>query len=276
MINVYASLGAPEDINVDAWAAYLRAVRDSLNAQWARTKSAYFTLKEIREQFGLSFIIDQAGEATAPPGAWTTALQNKMLKLQSIVDVLNLVATDALEDKRKLAWNPQRQDFEIEKLPVDPLTVQLVNGQPELVDNSGAVIQPTGDVGVGLAPLAWVAIVGVVAIAVYFSTESVCDTIEKTAEQKTMQTIGDQSAKLVEQGKATPEEAAAMTSAVYKGAAEVKKAEAVAEAAKGKPASDIANTVRTLGFVALSVGVLYLAATVIGRMPAGRALARAA
>lgn len=275
----YSNLGAPEDFNQQAWSDYLTSLRQSLRDSWRDARRAYFTLKEVREQFGLPFTSAITGEGTPDPGAWNESLQEGMLRLQNVVEVLDQIATDALENKRRLGWDASGT-FVIEKLPGDNVTIQVVNGVSEIVsDATGAVVGPNTGVdvkpvtGVGLPPVAIVAIVGIAAVAVYFTADSICSAYEKAAEEKTNQTLGDQQRKLVESGKATPAEAQQMTSAVLKGRAEIKKSEAAA--AEQKPTAQLASTARTLGFVGLGVAAIWLAVTIIGRASPARSMALA-
>lgn len=271
----FAWLGVPDaTFDTAAWGQYIQSLRDNVEGSWQRAVGAYKTLKAVREQLGLPFIVDAqpGGEGQPPtpppPGAWTSDFEQQMLDLQGIVSVLVKAADEAVEGKRKLAWNEQIQDFVLESLPGDQVRIEMVGGKlvATNLDGSGAK-HWSGTVGepaqLGALPaIAWVAITGISVVGIYFITDRVCKAVETAAEEKTFQTTATKNAELVQSGKATPEQATAMTSAVYKGAAELHKAKAK-EKSQEAP-SQFAGTVKMLAWAGLGIAGIYLASKVIG------------
>lgn len=259
-------LAAPEDVDLQAWDAYFRGVRNQLVESWNDARTAYLTMRQVKESFGLPVVLSPEAAASGEPG-WTPGDEQRILETQAIVELLTEWMDDALEkNTRRIAYDPA-QGFVIEQLPSDTLRVVQQGGGVSILDLQGNPVPVTGTVG-ALPALAVVAIVGVAVVGVYFTVDAICDVIESTAEQETMRTLGDQHAKLVASGKATPEQAKKMTEAIYSGAKELTVAKGQAAAAEGS--SGVQSTVRTVAWVALGITGLFFLAKVLPAFAGGR------
>jgi hypothetical protein len=262
-------LGQAAAPDTAAWEAYVRALRDNLTSAFGRASLARRTLKSTRERLGLSFIVDP-GEGAVRTGAWDSGLEQDFKELGSMVATLTRFADDALDGKRKLGFD-QNDQLAFERVDGDLSRVEVQNGRPVEIENTtGEPVRVTGTVGV-LPPLVIGLIVVAAAITTYFVVEEVCNTVENVAESKQIETVSANQVKLV-QGGATPEQAKALTDSIYDGAAQVHEARA-AEATAGK--SEIPQTIRTVGFIALGLGALYIVAQLLTRRGGGGALATA-
>lgn len=253
-----------------AWGAYIAALRGSMQESWAGARGAYLTLKNVRAQLGMPFIAPPVGEGGVPDnGAWSDSLEDNMLDLQAMVKVTDDAFGDVLAQKRKLLYDAASNDWAVEGLPGDLVRVKLNQaGQLSLADATNQPIHVGGTIG--LAPLLIVAGVAAAAVsgAVTFVAAAIvikktCETIQAIAEEKTLQTALKTQAELVQSGKATPEQAAAMTKAVYDGAAQVNESKAKVEAEKSKSTDKLGDTIKTVAYVGLGVGVIYLLAKFI-------------
>lgn len=254
-----------------AWGAYITALRGSLQMSWAGARGAYLTLKKVRADLGMSFIAPPVGEGGTPDnGAWSDSLEDNMLDLQAMVKVTDDAFGDVLAQKRKLLYDAASNDWAVEGLPGDLVRVKLNQaGQLSLADATNQQIHVGGTIG--LAPILIAAAVGAAAIsgAVTFVAAAIvikktCETIQAIAEEKTLQTALTKQAELVQSGKATPAEAAALTKSVFDGAASVNESKAKLEEAKSKPNADgLGNTIKTVAYVGLGIGVIYLLAKLI-------------
>lgn len=268
--NPHPWLAGPSDPDLAAWEAYLKALRDQLQGDWARAKTAYLALKKVREGLGLPFIDDSivAETGSHPPGAWTSNEQTQVEDLQAMTTLIVKAFDDVIAGKRKLQWDQKGGFFTIEALPDDLLRLELsANGVPVLVDTkTGQATHVPGSVGI--PNFVWVATAAtsVLALPAYFVVDAAVNTLTDVAEQRTLQVIANRQFDCVQSGKCTPAEAAALTKAVFDGASGVREAKAKQAAAEGKPTSDLADTAKTLGWVALGLGVLY---AVVRLIPAG-------
>lgn len=264
-----ARLGAtpPADITTfdgKAWGVYLQAVRDSLDASRKRAVAAYTGLKQVRADLGLPFIVDTVTEGQQAAGAWNSTLDQQAVDVNAMAVLLIQAADEAIQGKRQVAWDPVKNDLAIGRLPTDLVRVDVQNGLPILVANAdGAQIHATGTVG--FPPLAWAAIVAVGSIVAYFATDKICNTITTTAEEKTAQTIAQTNADLIRAGRVTPEQAAAMTKAIYSGAKGV--AQVRADAASSSAASKGMDAIGSLITGVSVIAVLGIVASVIGMLP---------
>lgn len=262
--------GSPE-----AWASYLSSLRQALQVASSKAVQSYQTLRQVRKDLGLPFMAP--GGESQDLGAWTPNLEQEALDVFAMAKVFSDGVSDVLEGKRKLVWRENLQDFAIEGFSSDPLRIEYApSGAPELVDALGAQTHVPGQIGV--APLVIVAAVGglslVTGIAVGVLVYQGLRTIEVVAEQKTQRTLAETAGKnsdLVAQNKATPEQAAKLNQSLYSGAAEWQKAAGESKR-DDKGTGDIASAVKTLAWVGLGVGVLYVVAQVIGKMPSMPAL----
>lgn len=265
------ALGAAGDFNPQAWDAFLRGQRDSLSAAWSRAVTARARLKKVREALGLPFVVDAPGEPGAP-GAWNSDYDKNMLELQVMVQLMTTAADEAVESKRALVFNPDTKSFGIELLPTDKLRVALdATGRPVIADAKTGQVVTQFEGSLGLPPLLIGAIVVVVAVAVYAVVEKVCSTTENVAQTKMLETVRTSGAKLIEEGKATPEQVAAMDKALLEGGAALAKA----QGEKAEKESQVSSTVRTVAWVGLGIAGIWLVGTLFaGRMSGAPALAR--
>jgi hypothetical protein len=261
---------APSDPGLDAWASMMTALRDSTEASWQAARASYLGLKRVREDLGLPFYSTPT-EGNPDKGGWAPDLDQQAVDLQAMRDVLVLAANDVLNNKRKLVWSEDLQDFVIEALPGDKLAVRVVNGKPVLYDPyfaSLAEVHPPGTVGI--APLIiggaiiGAAIVG--GLVAYTIVKESMATMRTFSEQRTIQTLSNNQVSMMEKG-ATAEQATAATKAVTDGAASIKQAEAEVEKAKasGTGVDQWTNLIKVGGLVALGIGVLYIVAKLVPR-----------
>jgi hypothetical protein len=254
--------------NVAAWQAYVLALRDDLGASFARASAARKSLQSTRERLGLPFIVDP-GEGAVRTGAWDSGLEQNFKELGSMVATLTRFANEAIEGKRKLGFDGQDQlAFERNEGDFSRVEVQN-NGRPVEIENAtNQPVRVTGTVGV-LPPL----VIGIIAVAAaittYFVVAEVCETVENVIESKQIETVSMQQTEQLKSG-ATPEQVKALTDSIYEGAATVHEARA-AEATAGR--SEIPQTIRTVGFIALGLGALYIVAMLLTRRGGGGALA---
>lgn len=256
-------LGAPEDDVVDmkAWGTYLVNLRDSTVNSWNEARDAYLTHKKVRELFGLPHIV--SGGEGSDPNALTESENQIYLDLAAVNDFLARIMDEALAGKRRIFYLKEQNDLVIEALDTDTMVAEMREGRVVLVDRSGQPVPVSGTIG--LAPIVWVAgAAAVVAVAAsyYFTTDSNNQLAKVKEEEKTKRDMVDQQAKAVEAG-ATPEEAKKMVDAVLLGSAELKRAAAEEETAKTGAGEGIQDTVKTVMWVGLGIGVLYFLARVI-------------
>jgi hypothetical protein len=267
-VGVGAAEASPADLA--AWDAYLKGVGTSLLASQGRMVLAYRTLKSVREGFGLSFLATGEG-ALSPGGALTESENVRFMEAAGMSQVALGVIEDALNNKRKIGYDTQG-NLGVEALPDDGMQIVLDSqGKPRLVDDAGNPVDVTGTVA--LAPLAIGAIAAVVTFVVVFAVEEICDTLKVKAEQKTIETLGQQQKELVDSGKATPDQARAMTTGLLQSATALEEAKASAKKAEGD--TGLSGAVKAITTAGIVVAVIYLAAQVIP-MFAGRKTAAVA
>lgn len=275
-------LGAIEDMNPQAWVNYVTSLRTDLQAAWVRAESARASLKKVRETLNLPFIVNSPTEAGAP-GAWNDTFEQNTLELKGIVLLLTKFADELAAGARGLAFDQNTNEFVILGKSDDTLVVRVINGRPTLVyAASGQPVPPSEVTGtldglLGAAPIPPVVIaIGAVSlvatgIIAYAITTKVCETVESTAKQKTLETISTAGKKLVEEGKATPEQVATMDKALFEGQAAVTQA----EAAKKKEEDVWPKTIRTVALVGLGVAGIWLVGNLFARGGGGSAPALA-
>jgi hypothetical protein len=254
-------LGQPADEK--AWEAYLTALRDNIQAKWTGAVAAYKGLKSVRESLGLPFIVDGGGpEAGAPAGmssasAWSTDLDQNAVDIMAMVKIITDALNDVIAGKRKLAWNTDKGQFEIEGLPSDIVRLALNNDVPVIVTPTGEQTHVQGQVGV--PALVWATTLGVTVLALpaYWAVEKAVNTITDVAEQKTMKTIAEKSYECVASGKCTPDQAAKLNQSIYTGATALRAQKVEQVKAGNQPTTDITKTIMTVAWVALGIGVLY-------------------
>lgn len=270
-MNPLGFLGDIGDVNTAAWEKFIVSQNASLQAAWQEALAARNSLKKVREALGLPFIVNAPGEAGAA-GAWNDDFEKNTLEVQAMVTFLNNVTNEAVAGKRALVFNSQTDDMGLELLPTDTLRMAVSQqGRPVMVNVQTG--QPVTEFSGTLNALPAVAIVGIVVVAgivVWASTEAVCDTVKTVAREKTVQTIRTSGAKLIEEGKATPEQVTAMDKGLFEGQASVVKAEAELKEAEDQ----WPKTLRTVAWVGLGLGALYLAGSLLTRGGGVPALAR--
>jgi len=253
-----------------AWEAYVRALRDDVNVAFQRASDARATLKRVRERLGLPFFAEQSGEGQSPLGAWGADLDQQFLEVGSMVATLTRFADDAIAGKRKLGTDAQGA-LGLERLEGDATRIEIRGGRPVEIENAtNQPIRITGTVSALPAIVVGVIVVAAI-IGAYFAVAEVCETVEKVAEQKTVETMKIETTKQLEAG-ASPEQVKALNDSIYEGAAQIHKARAI-EQTKGK--SEIPQTIRTVGFIALGLAALYIVAQLLSRRGGGGALAPA-
>jgi hypothetical protein len=271
-MNPVAWLGDIGDINPAAWEKYILGQNGSLQAAWDRALTARNQLKKVREDLGLPFIVNTAGEGSVN-GAWNDDFEKNMLELKAMVTFLDQVTNEAVAGKRALVFNNQTKDFGLQLLPTDTLRIaQTQQGRPVLVnvETGQPITEFSGTVG-AVPPVVIIGVVVVAAVAIWAVAEEVCDTVKTAAREKTTQTIRETGVKLIEEGKATPEQVATMDKALLDGTANVIRAGGEAS----EQSSQIPKTIRTVAWVALGVAGLWVAGNLIASRGAGTpALAR--
>lgn len=244
----------------EAIGAYVAALRDSVMGSKTSALKAYSTLKTVRTTLGLPFMSAPAGEGAADQGGWSPDLEQQAVDVVGMANILISAADDVLNQKRKLYWDDKLQNFAIEGFQTDLLRLQLdANGVPVLVDAQGNPQHITGQIGavpvivmVGVA-----ALVLVQALLIYLLIDKALQTLQVIAEQQTQKTLAQAAKKhadLVASGKATADDAAKLNKSMYEGATELQKQQTSSQAAKKGFESD---TLKTLGWIALGLGVLY-------------------
>ena len=258
-----------------AWGAYVEALRDQILVSKAGAISAYNTLKQVRSNLGLPFMSSAGGEGGSDLGAWSSEYEQQAVDIIAMSKVFVDGVNDALAGKRKLMWDDQVKDYAIEGFPGESRLQYDANGAPVLVDAAGYPEHAKGQVGnpVVFGVIAGLAVVQSVGIG--FLVYKAFETFQVVAQQKTERTVAEatkKNAELVEKGLATPAEAKALNDSIYKGATDLRKA---ATEPKAKETDAIASAVKTIAWVGLGVGVLYVVAQVVGKMPGAPSLAGA-
>lgn len=274
--NPYPWLTGPAgETDFAAWDAYLKALRDQLQVDWAHAKGAYLSLKKVRESLGLPFIDPTPKTETGPKpdeSAWTSSLEEQAQDLQAMTVLITSALDDAISGKRKLQWDQAKGYFVIESLPDDVLRLEFDSqGVPQMVDaKTGAKAQVSAPIGLGLPNIAWAAAatatVSILALPAYFIADAAVNGLRVVAEQKTARVMGERAFDCVQSGKCTAAEAAAIAKAPYEGAAGVRAAATKEKEASGKETSDLVKAVTTIAWVALGLGVLYAAVRFIPPM----------
>ncbi len=271
--NPYPWLTGPAgESDVAAWDAYLKALRDQLQFDWAHAKSAYLSLKKVRESLGLPFIDTTPKTETSGPdeSAWTPVLEAEAQDLQAMAVLITSALDDAISGKRKLSWDQVKGYFVIESLPSDVLRLEFDSkGVPRMVDaKTGSPTHVTGAIGVPniVWAVAATATTSILALPAYFIADAAVNGMRVVAEQKTARVMGERAFDCVQSGKCTPAEAAAIAKAPYEGAAGVRAAAAKEKEAGAKETSDLMKAVTTMGWIALGLGVLYAAVRFIPPM----------
>lgn len=239
-----------------AWTAYLDGARASMVASWNRARDAYLTLKRVRETLGLPFV-SQPGEAVPDPNALSPADDQEFLYLNAVVGLLSEWAEEAVDGKRKGFFDGTSGKLQIESLPSDTMRIEEgPGGRPVIVDMQGTPVP--GSIA-GWQIVAGLAAVAVAGVALYFTADRMAKALETNAEQKTMDTIVQKQAELVQSGKATPEEAQALVSSIFEGARDLKKAKAEEKETK----SGWQQTITTVAWIGFGIAGLIFTAKIL-------------
>lgn len=240
-----------------AWSAYLDGARASMVASWNRARDAYLTLKRVRETLGLPFV-SQPGEAASDPNALSPADDQEFVYLNGVVGLLSQWAEDAVDGKRKGFFDGGK--LMIEALPTDTMKIEEgPGGRPVIVDiQTGDPVPVQGTIA-GWQIVAGLAAVAVAGVALYFTADRMAKALETNAEQKTMDTIVQKQAELVQSGKATPEEAQALVSSIFEGARDLKKAKSEEKETK----SGWQQTITTVAWIGLGIAGLVFTAKIL-------------
>lgn len=264
MINVYSALGdaTSDTSSPEAMASVLAGLSAQVVSSRTAAVGAYNTLKSVRETLDLPFIVAPGGEGSDPNG-WSPDLEQQAVDIIAMATVCKTAADDAVAGKRRVVWDDKLQDWGIEGFPSDLVRLQLgPNNVPVLVDQSGNATHVSGQVGIPQLLIGGAVVLTLVqALVVYLLVSQALKTLQVLAQQKTERTLAEAMkahADLVAQGKATPEQAMKLDEAA--GKAQTDLAHEHAEQNK-EPSSEIPGMVKTLAWVALGVGILY----VVGR-----------
>lgn len=187
--------------DADAWSSYFKSRANSLNLAWMLAKGAYKAFRQVRVDLQLPILDD--GDASA----WSQALSQDAADLQAIVNLLLKVSSDVVSGVRGVAWNTDKQDFYIEKLPSDELRISTTD-DPNDPDRLVLVSTKTGEVvrakdQVSAPPDLSIY---VASLRMFVIAESACFNLRSFAEQRTLATLGAYRQKLVDQGTQSSEE----------------------------------------------------------------------
>lgn len=234
-------LGAEPAPDAAAFGELFAALRDKMTATWGRTEAAYLGLKKVREQLGLPFIDDSAGEqgTAASHGAWTTDLDTQAQDLHAMSVLIVGALDDAVSGKRGVFVN-DKGDLAIKQLDTDVVVLgQDAQGVPVLVGgpasaSPGQTTHVSAPIGVGVPVIIWAATVvgSVLVLPAYFIADAAMNGLTDVAEQKTVKTLTDRSYDCVQSGKCKPEDVVAINNSILQGAAGIREAKAHEEAAK--------------------------------------------
>lgn len=179
--------------DAEAWSKYFTARASSLNLAWMLAKGAYKSFRQVRVDLQLPILDD--GDGTA----WTTSLAQEGADLQAMVDFLLKVASDVVSGTRGVAWNTEKQDFYIEKLPSDEFRIgfdeldvpRLVSNKTGEVYHASGTVSAPADLSIYATPL-----------RAYVRAEAACFSLRSFSEARTLSTLGAYRQKLVDQGPA--------------------------------------------------------------------------
>lgn len=243
-----------------AWNDYFLRFADDLEVRWDRSKQAYLGLKDVRSILGKPFYKQPSGgggdSLYEDPGAWDESLDKNVMILKDAVPFISMTFREAAAGKRQVKVE-KGGEFSLEALPTDPFQiVSSEQGGLSLVKPDGTEHVPSGNVGVPWVALA-IAAVAVTAAQAYVAVKAL-EALETLAEQKTQQTLVQSQTELVTSGKATPEQAKAMTDAVLKGTEAIEKAKTEKELAKKTSPEQWSGLVKTIGTVGVILLIAYL------------------
>lgn len=187
--------------DADAWSAYFKSRASSLNLAWMLAKGAYKSFRQVRVDLQLPILDD--GDSNA----WSQSLAQDAADLQAIVNVLLQVASDVVSGARGVAWNTEKQDFYIERLPSDDIRI-VVSDDPNNADLLSIVSTKSGEAvhAVDQVSAPPDLSIYVASLRTFVLAESACFNLRSYAEQKTLATLGAYRQKLVSQGTQSSDE----------------------------------------------------------------------
>lgn len=240
------------------WNAYFSALRDNMNARWQRAVDSYKTLKSVRETLGLPFMAEPGqGEGPIATGAWSADLEQQAVNIHAMTVLITGALDDVVANKRKIGMLPNSDEWVIERLPSDILRIEVkAPGTPVLVNAAtGQPEQVQGTVGALWSSAALAVLVP--GAGIYLTLRAIDNLVQNTQE-KTAQTIAKRNGDLIASGKATPEQAAALTKAEAEAAAGLVKARGEAKKTEGVDPEKWTPLVKTVVWGALGLGALFL------------------
>ncbi len=201
-VGVGAASPNPAEQVVEAWGEPLKTVTVELQATMARVNNAAQQLSMARA-------------AVDGNGAATTQEKHTLDTLNNVTKQLTSWAEDALNGKRRVAWSEQTSDLAIEGESSDPYFLRAgADGVIHAYDPKTGQELGTGQLGQALTGGAIVGLVVVGALSSVAVTYGAYLVVKKTAEafevyeqQQTYQKLSDNTTKLIQSGKITPEQA---------------------------------------------------------------------
>jgi hypothetical protein len=221
---------APELSAAEAagWVEQITIGSASLAAAAARLRGQYSALQSVRQDLGIApFDALPTGE-NAPPGGlsninyygqagvWTAAAETDQAKLLAAADFLSGCLADGANGTRTLTFDPSSQDVFVGSLPGDPYRVLLevpaggTTPVPTVLDAQGTV---EGTLGI-LQFLIGAAVVAVVSLAAAYAVGKICDYLAQKHHDESLALISTNQSNLIQSGKATPEQAQALSNAM--------------------------------------------------------------
>lgn len=235
--------------DLKAYEAYFGALNQRVQDGLRQADDAWETYNKVCGKLGAVLQFTQAEQLWAA-------------EVGGAAKLLDVVTLDVINGKRKVGYNAQLEDFEIESLPGDLKRLVLQPAAPGF-----ALIPITGGEGGtvdGLLPLVWagVAVSVVQAAAVYLVVAESTDALKVIAQKRTEKTIAETAgsySKLVAEGKATPEQAKQLTDSLYTGSVELAKAAPPVppEDTTGGKIKSVTSTIEKVAWIALGGVVLY-------------------
>lgn len=224
-------LGDAPELSPAAAAGWIQQVTigsASLAAAAARLRGQYQAFQSVRQDLGIApFDALPTGE-NAPPaglsninyygqsGVWTAAAETDQAKLLAAADFLSGCLADGANGARTLTFDPSVGDVFVGTLPGDPYRVLLqvpAGGTapvPTVLDAQGTV---EGTLGI-LQFLIGAAVVAVVSLAAAYAVGKICDYLAQKHHDESLALISTNQSNLIQSGKATPEQAQALSTAM--------------------------------------------------------------
>lgn len=255
------------EIDTKSYELYFIAMNQSLQHSVKEAAAAFNTMTKTREILGLPI---------SDPDGVTSELSNLAAQVAAAAHVADVAMNEAVAGTRKVGYSATLNDFTIEAIAGDTMRLVLTDAEPGF-----AVVPMGGGEGLqGLPAIVWggVAVSVVQATAVYFVVQKSADAIKTVARKRTENTIAKtagQYAKLVQEGKATPDQAKALTDSLYTGSTELAKAAPPPPPENETPggvAKTVASTATTIAWIGLAAVVAYGVLSVVSANTARKAL----